>query len=174
MQRVSILDQLATDMQEHRQHKLDPTEMTPLHRLHCALVTFMRTVPPWTRQDYVALVEHADEAAANGAPAGRAGVTHTAPSASRRTVHSCDAHSREPNTAPQHGKVTMPSDGRLVGWIEPREDGYLAAFVAKREAKRRAPATRLFRSPDEARQWVVTEAQAVGAPVEWLASAGPA
>ena len=68
----------------------------------------------------------------------------------------------------------MPSDERLLGWIEPREDGYLAAFVAKPEADRRAPATRQFRSSDEARQWVMTEALAVGAPVEWLASAGPA
>ena len=64
----------------------------------------------------------------------------------------------------------MPSDGRLLGWIEPREDGYLGAFVAKPEAKRRAPATRRFRSPDEARQWVMQEAHAVGASVEWLAA----
>jgi len=70
-------------------------------------------------------------------------------------------------------KVTMPSDERLLGWIESREDGYLAAFVAKPEAKRRAPATRQFGSPDEARQWVMKEAHAVGAPVEWLAGAVP-
>jgi len=65
----------------------------------------------------------------------------------------------------------MPSDERLLGWIEPHDDGYLAAFVAEPEARRRAPATRQFRSPDEARQWVMTEARAVGAPVEWMASA---
>ena len=68
----------------------------------------------------------------------------------------------------------MPSDERLLGWVEPHEDGYLAAFVAKPMAKQRAPATRHFRSPDEARQWVMTEADAVGVPVEWLASAGSA
>jgi len=72
-----------------------------------------------------------------------------------------------------HEKVTMPSDERLLGWIESREGGYLAAFVAKPEAKRRAPATRQFRSPDEARRWVMKEAHAVGAPVEWLAEAIP-
>jgi len=70
-------------------------------------------------------------------------------------------------------KMTMPSDERLLGWIESREDGYLAAFVAKPEAKRRAPATRQFGSPDEARHWVMKEAHAVGAPVEWLADAIP-
>ena len=70
-------------------------------------------------------------------------------------------------------KVTMPSDERLLGWIESRAGGYLAAFVAKPEAKRRAPATRQFGSPDEARQWVMKEAHAVGAPVEWLAEALP-
>ena len=59
-----ILDQLATDMEEYRRHKLGPEDMTPLHRLHCQLVTFMRTVPPWTRQEYVALIDHADDVAA--------------------------------------------------------------------------------------------------------------
>jgi len=68
----------------------------------------------------------------------------------------------------------MSSDERLLGWIEPHADGFLAAFVAKPEAERRAPATRQFRSPDEAREWVMTEAHAVGAPVEWLATAGSA
>ena len=65
----------------------------------------------------------------------------------------------------------MPSDERLLGWIEPGDEGYLGAFVAKPEATRRAPATRQFPSPDEARQWVMNEAHAVGAPVEWLAGA---
>jgi hypothetical protein len=62
----------------------------------------------------------------------------------------------------------MALDERLLGWIEPNEGGFLAAFVAKSEARRRAPATQQFRSQDEARQWVVREAEAVGAPVEWL------
>jgi hypothetical protein len=62
----------------------------------------------------------------------------------------------------------MGLDESLLGWIEPHEGGYLGAFVAKSEAKRRAAATQQFRSLDEARQWVVREAEAVGAPVEWL------
>jgi len=68
MARVSILDQLQTDMQEFRRHKLDPEDMTPLHRLHLHLVALLRTEPPWTRQDYIALVEHADRAATALAP----------------------------------------------------------------------------------------------------------
>jgi hypothetical protein len=67
----------------------------------------------------------------------------------------------------------MLSDERLLGWIESREGGYLAAFVASSEARRRAPATQQFRSPDEARQWVMKEAAAVGAPVEWLTATAP-
>jgi hypothetical protein len=66
----------------------------------------------------------------------------------------------------------MALDERLLGWIEPLEGGYLAAFVAKSEVTRRAPATQRFRSTDEARQWVLREAEAVRAPVEWL-SASP-
>ena len=61
----------------------------------------------------------------------------------------------------------MPWDERLLAWIEPRGGGYLAAFVAKAELERRAPAIQQFRSQDEARQWVLKEAEAVRARVEW-------
>jgi len=55
MHRANIRDQLAADMAEYRRHNLEPADMTPLHRLHCRLVAFMRAVPPWTRQEYIAL-----------------------------------------------------------------------------------------------------------------------
>jgi hypothetical protein len=66
--RVSILQQLAIDVREYERHKLDPADMTPLHRLHCQLVAFMRTVPPWSRQEYAALIEDADRQAATAPP----------------------------------------------------------------------------------------------------------
>jgi len=52
-------------MQEFRRHKLDAADMKPLHRVRCALVAFMGTVPPWSRQEYVALIKHADRQAAS-------------------------------------------------------------------------------------------------------------
>jgi hypothetical protein len=38
----------------------------------------------------------------------------------------------------------MPWDDRLLASIEPRGGGYLAAFVAKAELERRAPAIQQF------------------------------
>jgi hypothetical protein len=62
----------------------------------------------------------------------------------------------------------MPLTTKLLAWIEPHpDDGYLAAIVGG-DASGRAPATRVCRSPEEARQWVEAEAAAIGAPVEWL------
>jgi hypothetical protein len=55
----------------------------------------------------------------------------------------------------------MPRCGKLLPPIEPHEnDEFLAAFVgsAAEDAVRRAPATQLCGSHDEARQWVQTEA----------------
>ncbi|HUN40609.1 MAG TPA: hypothetical protein VMU81_09985 [Acetobacteraceae bacterium] len=63
----------------------------------------------------------------------------------------------------------MPSDERLLAWIEPRGGDCLASFVAEHAAQRREPATRRFASPDQARQWVMQEAHALDAPVEWIA-----
>jgi len=63
----------------------------------------------------------------------------------------------------------MPSDERLLAWIEPHGGDCLVSFVAEPEAKRRAPAMRQCASQDEARQWVMREADAVRAPVEWIA-----
>ncbi len=63
----------------------------------------------------------------------------------------------------------MPSDDQLLAWIELRGGDYLASFVAESAAKLRAPAMRLFNSLDEARQWVMKEADAVHAPVRWIA-----
>jgi hypothetical protein len=70
--------------------------------------------------------------------------------------------------APQHRGRTMPSNNRLIAWIEP-ESGqeFQAAFVSAAMAARRRPATRRCASPAEARLWVEREAAALGVPVEW-------
>jgi hypothetical protein len=62
----------------------------------------------------------------------------------------------------------MPSNNRLIAWIEP-ESGqeFQAAFVSAAMAARRRPATRRCASPAEARLWVEREAAALGVPVEW-------
>jgi hypothetical protein len=61
----------------------------------------------------------------------------------------------------------MPLTGKLLAWIEPQDDEYLGAIVGG-GAPRRAPATRVCRSAEEARQWVEAQAAALGVPVEWL------
>lgn len=63
----------------------------------------------------------------------------------------------------------MPSDERLLAWLTPGDRDCVAFFVAESAAHRRAPAMRHFASPDEARQWVMTEALAIRAPVSWIA-----
>lgn len=62
----------------------------------------------------------------------------------------------------------MTSDSVLRAWVEPRGNETLAAFIGAKET-RRAPATRLCSSSDEARQWIETEAAALGLPVRWEA-----
>ena len=63
----------------------------------------------------------------------------------------------------------MTSDGALRAWVEPQGDQTLAAFIGLHET-RRAPATRLFPSANEARKWIETEAAAIGLPVRWVDS----
>ncbi len=62
----------------------------------------------------------------------------------------------------------MPSDEQLLAWVELRGGDYIASFVAESTAKQRAPAMRLFNSQDEARQWVMREADAVRASIKWI------
>jgi hypothetical protein len=64
----------------------------------------------------------------------------------------------------------MPLSGKLLAWIEPGgdDDELVAAFVGG-GAPDRAPATRVCATPDEAREWVETEAYALGVPVHWVA-----
>lgn len=62
----------------------------------------------------------------------------------------------------------MRSGERLLAWLEPAEGQCLASFVAEAAAQWRAPASRNFASSDEARQWVMNEADAIHAPVEWI------
>jgi hypothetical protein len=62
----------------------------------------------------------------------------------------------------------MPSSDRMIAWIEQRGGDCVAAFVAESTAERRAPAVRQFASRDEARRWVIQEADAVQASVEWV------
>ncbi len=69
------------------------------------------------------------------------------------------------------------ADGRLRAWIETRggEPGVVAAFIGvppdSDTPVRRPPATRHCASHTEARQWVESEAQALGGvEVEWVNS----
>jgi hypothetical protein len=63
--------------------------------------------------------------------------------------------------------------GKIRAWTDPRADdaGVLAAYVGvpgdSQVPLQRAPATRLCASAAEARQWIESEAQALGLPVEW-------
>jgi hypothetical protein len=66
--------------------------------------------------------------------------------------------------------------GKIRAWIEHRtKPGVLAAFVGvpgEGDAPlQRPPATRLCASLDEAKQWIETEARAIGVPIEW--ASGP-
>ena len=65
----------------------------------------------------------------------------------------------------------MTFSDKLLAWIESRgPHEFTAAFVSSAMASRRAPATHRFESPDEAREWVNREAEALGVLVEWTAS----
>ena len=66
--------------------------------------------------------------------------------------------------------VGMSSDEQLrpLVWIEAYGNDCQASFVAEAAVKQRTPAVRRFASPDEARRWVMQEADAVRAPVEWI------
>lgn len=58
---------------------------------------------------------------------------------------------------------------QLLAWIEPLgPHEFTAAFVSKAMASRRAPATQRFGSPDEAREWIKREAEALGVSVQWI------
>ena len=73
----------------------------------------------------------------------------------------------------------MTSHGYLVGWIEERGSGaVLAAYVGaeagpdpERGYSGRTPAMCFFRSIETARQWVTSEAEALGLSVRWASSA---
>jgi hypothetical protein len=65
----------------------------------------------------------------------------------------------------------MPVGSKLLAWIVPRRDEYVAAIVGAGAVSSRAPATQLCSSRDEARQWIEDEAAAIGVPIEWLARA---
>ena len=58
------------------------------------------------------------------------------------------------------------TEDALRAWIEMQGDKVVAAFVGADESKR-APATRLCASKNEAEQWVESEAAALGLPVRW-------
>ena len=63
----------------------------------------------------------------------------------------------------------MSAGHRLVGWIEPKDGHWAAAFISEATRWLRAPAIRLFSSVHEARGWVEREAAALGGiPVAWV------
>jgi hypothetical protein len=65
--------------------------------------------------------------------------------------------------------------GRVCAWIEPRGEGFEAAFVClplSRQAKVvRRPATKRCGSEDEAKQWIERETAGLGFPIEWVEGA---
>jgi hypothetical protein len=70
----------------------------------------------------------------------------------------------------------MTPGGKLRAWIERQPGGkVMAGFVGvavtpdgHMAAASRAPATQICRSPEEARECVEDEANALGLPVEWV------
>lgn len=70
----------------------------------------------------------------------------------------------------------MKPRGSLLAWIKPNSpDEFVAAFVgegalpgAYQDFVGREPATQLCSSPDEARQWVHEQAEALDLPVKWV------
>lgn len=70
----------------------------------------------------------------------------------------------------------MTLRGNLLAWIEPYGSGeFMGAFVGEHAVldppspgPRRAPATKLCPSPEEARQWVENQAMALGLPIKWV------
>lgn len=65
----------------------------------------------------------------------------------------------------------MPRSNKLLAWVQPRgEEEFLASFVGGAATKRR-PATHLYDSRDEARQWIEEEAAKLDLPIEWLSAA---
>lgn len=64
----------------------------------------------------------------------------------------------------------MPLSRKLLAWLNPENgERYTVAFVASAMASNRPPATRHCGSQDEARQWVESEAAALGdVQVEWI------
>jgi len=74
----------------------------------------------------------------------------------------------------------MKPHGSLLAWIKPNStDQFVAAFVgegalpgAYQDFMGRKPAMQLCSSPDEARQWVEEQAEALDLPVKWVSN-GP-
>ena len=62
----------------------------------------------------------------------------------------------------------MPDRRHLLAWIEPTYGSKVVGAFVSAAAAGRAPAKRVCQSPDEARQWVESEAETIHAPVEWV------
>lgn len=56
-------------------------------------------------------------------------------------------------------------EDKLLSWIDIYPDHCVAGFVA--HGTKRAPATRKFDDEEQARQWILEEAAAIDARVEW-------
>lgn len=69
----------------------------------------------------------------------------------------------------------MTPSGNLRAWIEPfGANEFIGAFVGEATTRdtipnmpRRLPATQLCSSPDEARQWIESQAAAFDLPIKW-------
>jgi hypothetical protein len=70
----------------------------------------------------------------------------------------------------------MMLDGSLLAWVEPRgADEFIGAFVGEGAHRKkgaigggRLPAVQHCSSEAEARQWIESEAAALGLPVKWV------
>jgi hypothetical protein len=75
----------------------------------------------------------------------------------------------------------MIPNGALLAWVEPYDSNhFMGAFVGKDAVRAscghrpgRAPATRVFSSLSEAREWVDEQGAAFGVPVKWVRDPPP-
>ena len=62
----------------------------------------------------------------------------------------------------------MSGSGKLLAWIAPHGDEFVAAIVGAAAVRARPPATQRCSTRPKAREWVEQEAAGVDLPVEWV------
>jgi hypothetical protein len=69
------------------------------------------------------------------------------------------------------GDGAVIARGKVLAWITPRDDAFLAAVISVAAVSGCPPATQLCPTPEEARQWVEGLASGSGFLVEWVSRA---